>query len=442
MKRLYKLGDSGVEVFTGGQLYKTMANDNRISWEVKDRFKKFERFLGDAFYEGRRVELLPLAKGEGAGADEHISLRVEEGTPRELHHLGDGINTLVILLYQLFMAEPGSWIFIEEPELNLHPGLQRVFLQTLLENEALQRRNLRVFFTTHSNHLLRMTLRDGTVAANGISVFAFQQREKQKDHFLIRPLFSEHHDALALLGVQNASVLLAQCGVWVEGPADCHYVRAYLSAYQDSTEFKAAGKRAMREDTHFAFWEYAGSNLAHYLLSGVPATGTLEGDDYERGAKDLRANIQSSAQCNRIFLLADRDEKKAQKHDDLARLAEGRSNFEYCVTDGVEIENLLSPAQLAAVLPKFLKGPAPAIPTWKQSEYKTKRMGAFLKGKFPEANFPDSWKAQGGTLSTDRKKRLCELAMVPGVITWDTMSDGAKALAKSLHAFLARHNAG
>ncbi len=437
VRRNYKLDDASLEIFTGNTLYETIRSDRNGTPEIVARLRDFERFLGAAFYEGRSVEIVALDTKYDEG--QHIDVRVAAETPRQLHHLGDGINTLIILLYQLFMAQPGSWIFIEEPELNLHPGLQRVFLQTLLENEALQKRDLRVFFTTHSNHLLRMTLRDGTIASKDISVFAFQQRESNKDRFLIRPLLSEHHDALALLGVQNASVLLAQCGVWVEGPTDRQYVRAYLRAYQESAEFKNAKLRAMREDTHFAFWEYAGSNLAHYLMSGVPPTGTPAGDDYESGQKALLAQIQSGALCNRIFLLSDRDEKKANKHATLEALAQGRTNFVYFVTDGIEIENLLSPPELASVLPKFLKGTPPAIPSWKQPDYKTKRMGAFLKAKFSEANFPKSWKEKSGTLSTDRKNRLCELAVE--AIEWKTMSNEAKALAKSLHTFLARHNA-
>lgn len=440
VKRNYQLEDTGLEIFTGNRLYDTLAHDIRSDWKLIDRLRDFEKFLGDAFYEGRRIELLALSKKLDAELIEHISFRVEGETPRELHHLGDGINTLIILLYRVFMAEPRSWIFIEEPELNLHPGLQRVFLQTLLENEALQERNLRVFFTTHSNHLLRMTLRDGTIAAKDISVFAFQQREQQKDRFLIRPLVSEHHDALALLGVQNASVLLAQCGVWVEGPTDRQYLRAFLNAYQGSKEFKDAKLRAMREDTHFAFWEYAGSNLAHYLMSGIPRKGTAAAQAYEGEQKDLLAQVQSSALCNRIFLLADRDgpQKQKQKHEPLRQLAQGRGNFVYHVTDGVEIENLLSPSEFKAVLPTFLKGWTGDGPDLDSKIYKNVGIGKFLRAQLPDC-CPEEWAEASGTLATNRKNRLCELAVKQ--IRWETMSKEVKTLTKELHTFLARHNA-
>ena len=388
VRKNYNLNYDNLDIFTGIGLYDTLKRSRNGTPEVVARLTDFERFLGNAFYEGRRVDIVALDEFFQKG--QHISVRVQGEADRELHDLGDGINTLIVLLYQLFMAEPGSWIFIEEPELNLHPGLQRLFLQTILENDALQSRNLRIFFTTHSNHLLRMTLRDGTIASNDISVFAFQQRDTDKQRFLIRPLLSEHHHALALLGVQNASVLLAQCGIWVEGITDRQYIRAYLNAYQNSEEFKKSNHKTMREDTHFAFWEYAGSNLSHYLMAAIPDKRSAEAQEYERGQKDVFAQIQSSALCNRIFLIADRDNEKAKKHDALKALTKGRNNFVYYPTVCIEIENLLSPSEIMACLPQLFGKSAIAPTLFSQDDYKDVRIGQFLKERFP-SYFTQDW---------------------------------------------------
>lgn len=126
----------------------------------------------------------------------------------------------------------------------------------------------------------------------------------------------------------------------------------------------------MREDTHFAFWEYAGSNLSHYLMSTVPRKGSPEAEVYERGQKDVLDKIESSALCNRIFLLADRDKGKEKKHKALRELAEGQSNLVYYVTPGVEVENLLSPTEIRACLPKFLLGGSGTdYPDFTQNDY-------------------------------------------------------------------------
>ena len=215
------------------------------------------------------------------------------------------------------------------------------------------------------------------------------------------------------------------------------WIGSYLNAYQNSAEFKKENKPTMREDTHFAFWEYAGSNLAHYLMRDIPRKGTPEAEDYERGQKAVTAKIESSALCNRIFLLADRDKKKDKKHELLRTIAKGRNNFIYYVTPCIEVENLLSPTEIEACLPKFLgKKTVPQIGLV-QSDYKDVGIGTFLHQKHP-ADFPTGWAAKSGTLETDRKNRLCELAVK--YIIWSSMSKEAKALAKSLYNFIALHN--
>lgn len=66
-------------------------------------------------------------------SDEIISIHIDgENETRMLHELGDGIQAIIILMYQIFMAEENSVIFIDEPELNLHPGMQRLFLNKFL----------------------------------------------------------------------------------------------------------------------------------------------------------------------------------------------------------------------------------------------------------------------------------------------------------------------
>lgn len=56
------------------------------------------------------------------------------------------------------MAENNSFIFIDEPELNLHPGMQRLFFEQITLNKDITDKNLTFFITTHSNHLLDLTL--------------------------------------------------------------------------------------------------------------------------------------------------------------------------------------------------------------------------------------------------------------------------------------------
>lgn len=152
----YELPKSSLKVSTGLTLYQELIDAREHFAFVEKQYEDFERFLSVHFFDNQIVRIRPI--GLAADPNQHIQLQVAGRQARYLHQVGDGLQALIMLTYQLFMAEEGSWIFIEEPELYLHPGLQRIFLETLLRNEDLKKKNLTVFFTTHSNHLLRIAL--------------------------------------------------------------------------------------------------------------------------------------------------------------------------------------------------------------------------------------------------------------------------------------------
>lgn len=413
---------SGLKVFTGLTLYDTLQRDKHAPTNIRRRLRDFENFLGNTFFEGRAVEIVPMNEFYSSG--KHINLHVEGQFERDLHDVGDGIGSLIILMYQLFLAEPKSWIFIEEPELNLHPSLQRIFLQTILEHPVLKSKELRIFFTTHSNHLLRLTM----PSYDDVSVFAFQKHTEQ-EKFLVRPVHNQQHHALSLLGVWNSSVLLANCSIWVEGVTDRQYIRAYLKAYMESEEFKRKSQRPLREDMHYAFWEYAGSNLAHYLFDEAPQQAGIT------TFEEIHAKFLS----NRIFLIADRDESKAktEKHRKLQALE--RATFAYAVTPGVEVENLISAQLLNLCLPHLFPISQEELGMVRidEKDYKNERMGSYLKRILP-TQCPASLVAKSLTLETYYKNKLASL--VAEKAAWENMSGDAKKLTRRLYDFLLIHN--
>lgn len=301
--------------------------------------------------------------------------------------------------------------------------LQGIFLQTLAEDPVLKERNLTVFMTTHSSHLLGMALSE----MEKVSVFAFQKWRTYPERFLVRPVHTRRQSLLSLLGVANSSVFLANCGVWVEGVTDRKYLRAYLAAYLESDEVPS--DFVPQEDVHYAFFEYAGSNLVHYLF-GAEDDAALE------QVEEIRARFL----CNRIFLLADQDEDREKKH---ARLEEWQNDgFHYHVTPGVEVENLISAADLRQVLPQLIPGLSAKQVTSAKLRFKDfqeKRLGAYLKDKLGK-HCPDALVAASGTLSAYYKGKLADLACQH--VTWDDMSEDARQLARELYDFTYTHNRG
>jgi hypothetical protein len=412
-----------VEVFTGNLLYWTIQKERSSELKLHKRLKDFEQFLGKTFFEGKSAELKPLDVQYVPGR--HLALLINEEIQRPFHDIGDGIQAIIILMYRLFTADPGTWIFIEEPEQGLHPGLQRVFLETLARHPRLQDNNLKIFMSTHSNHLLGMAISE----LEDVSVFAFQRRTGWTDpeRFEVRLVHSRQQSLLTLLGVANSSVFLANCGIWVEGITDRKYLRAYLSAYLKSDEFKAEHSFEPQEDVHYAFFEYAGSNSVHYLFG------------LENGAPlDQVEQVRAQFLCNRIFLLADRDEGKEEKHKHLE--ASQSDSFTYYVTPGIEVENLLSEAELLQALPQLISGLTEedvARAKIQFSDYRNEHLGHYLKEKLGDS-CPDALEAASGTLSAYYKDKLASL--VCPHVSWETMSKDSRKLAKALYEFIHKHN--
>jgi len=418
----YKL-ENKVEVFTGNSLYWTIRKELSSDPKTYKRLKDFERFLSKAFFKGVSINLVPLDEEHAPGR--HLALNIDEQVQRWFQDVGDGIQAIIILMYRLFTAQPGTWIFIEEPEQGLHPGLQRIFLETLAQHPDLRDKNLKIFMSTHSNHLLGVAVSE----LEDVSVFAFQQRwtDTGDEQFQIRPIHTRQQNLLTLLGVANSSVFLANCGIWVEGVTDRKYLQAYLSAYLESDELEAEDNFVPQEDIHYAFFEYAGSNLVHYLF-----------DSEDDASSDQAEQIRAQFLCNRIFLLADRDEDKGEKHERLEGCQS--DSFQYFVTPGIEVENLISETQLSQVLPQLIRGLTEkdvAGANIQYSVYHEKHIGLYLKETFGDL-CPDSLKAKSGTLKPHYKNKLAKL--VCPHITWENMSEDARDLTKVLYKFIYKHN--
>lgn len=416
-----KCNENVIIYHTGLDLYQKIQKTRNSKKEIRNNFSEFENFLSQNFFHNKDVDIVAL--DEDKEEDKHISLFIG-GEERKIHELGDGIQAIILLMYPIFTAKDESWVFIEEPEINLHPSLQRIFLEQILRNEVIKKKKIKFFFTTHSNHLLDISLG----LEEGVSIFTFEKRSKDEENaiFKIKNVKSQDTDILRLLGVHNSSVFMANCSIWVEGICDRLYIRAYLEAYTKQHKIKTNFK----EDIHFAFFEYAGSNVAHYFFD--------EPEELENLPEEEKSKIKSQFLSNKIFLLADQDSGKDPKHTSL--LGQENKNFQYYFLKVREIENLLSPIQLNKFLPKINKkivAQTLSSKKIKHEDYKSEYLGEFIKNKLKGLDL-GKFDAKSGTLSTYYKNKLSE--EVSQDIQWDEMSDEAKVLAKAVYQFIEKSN--
>lgn len=132
-KKDYFRDKEQLDIFTGLSLYNDLKK--LLLGKLADRevVSKFQKFLGDTFFEGKEVTLIPYIDSDV------VSVKIGDENEKSIYNLGDGIQSIIILTFPLFLNEGENMlIFIEEPELYLHPGLQRKLIETFMKFENFQ----------------------------------------------------------------------------------------------------------------------------------------------------------------------------------------------------------------------------------------------------------------------------------------------------------------
>jgi hypothetical protein len=344
-------------IFTGLSLYHDI--QKRLlapTYEERKSIRDYELFLSVNFFQGREVTLTPALRNQEGKDNDVVHIKIGESEDRPIYALGDGMQSLIICTYPIITElQRGSLFFLEEPDLCMHPSLQRVFLKVL--RESCKEKGHQFFLTTHSNHLLDLLEDDDRVSIFSFSEIADRapaptdpsqvdsgsnpQQSKPKPSFRIRPSDLDDRITLLELGVRPSATYLANATIWVEGVSDCAYLRAYMEAFVHYLKIRGSDwgtKLAQRlqqykEDRHYAFVEYSGANLTHYSFH----TGTRK-----NGQAEVSPNIVTSVSnlCARAIVIADGDIAGVNKADRWKRYAKQLEKL-FIVLPCKEIENLI-----------------------------------------------------------------------------------------------------
>jgi predicted ATPase len=343
-------------IFTGLGLYGDLRSRLLAKTQtIRDSVRKYELFLSKYFFAGKEVILIPVEEGN----NDVVHIRIGNNDERPIYDLGDGMQSLIICTYPIVTeTEPGSLFFLEEPDLCMHPSLQRTFLEVLKTYH--RRMGHQFFITTHSNHLLDL-LEDNEL----VSIFSFSeiadwaptpaepsqvdsgansQSPKPKPSFRIRPSNLKDRQTLLELGVRPSATYLANATIWVEGVSDCAYLRAYMEAFvyylkvqgKDWGERIAQRLEQYKEDRHYAFVEYSGSNLEHYSFKD-------KGEDGEQAEAKSNKVTSVTNLCARAIVIADGDIGDNGKGDRKESFA-AQLGDRFIWLPGKEIENMIPEA--------------------------------------------------------------------------------------------------
>ncbi|MBQ2654937.1 MAG: ATP-binding protein [Methanobrevibacter sp.] len=394
---------SRTAIISGMKFYEYVRNYLLGDLEQRDMIRDYEGYLSQTFFDNEKVVLIPKVN------DDVLTVRIGE-EEFKIYDLGEGIQSIILITLPLFLYLEKSkeentnvLVFIEEPEVGLHPRLQRILIETLLDERF---ENYQFFFTTHSNHFL-----DKLFEKEDISIYSFDKSFDDESNaiFTIEKVGFDHIPTLKKLGALPSSVLANNCTILVEGSYDVVHYRFYLDLYQEKLINENPNLTKFEYGTHYSFLRGGGKETANTIM------------DFNK------------IQQERIFTVLDKDSNNDYIKNKAAFDKMGYKN--YLILDVIEVENLISKEILIKILNSLREVRKLGISEqFNEEDYQKSNFYKFIKENIITGDIPE------GFFNKSTFKERFSYKEQEFVDSFDDLSDAAKEVTKKIYKFIKESN--
>lgn len=222
-------------------------NQNKDDQSYELIKQNWDKIREDASRINLKLNDIPRPPGSNPGRERDgffFDILDEHGVP--IIEGSDGKANFLFLIIRIRTRRKGSVLLIEEPDVGMHPGLQKQFLDYI--KLLAQKENYQFLITTHSPYLMNLTALD-----NNVAVFRFSIDSNGYSQLTRVSQKIDNWHALLDLGHVPSDVLHPNGVIWVEGPSDLIYISSWL---------KLLAPDLTRGIDYEIMW-YGGSNIAH-----------------------------------------------------------------------------------------------------------------------------------------------------------------------------------
>ncbi|MAO18627.1 AAA family ATPase [Muricauda ruestringensis] len=225
-----------LSIYTGLTIYEDVRKLLLGDENQRDEIRQFEGFLQEYIFRSK-VTLIPKYD------EDVLHIKLGRDKQYEIYNLGDGLQTIISILFPVFLRRKDQTIIcIEEPENHLHPAWQVRLLN------ALQFFDKHIFFfSSHSATFINNP---------NVSIFAVKKTGVKS---LISRLKLENEKIKTIhdLGYRPSDLLQTNYILWVEGPSDKVYINYWVSCISPE----------LKEGVHYSIMFYGGDNYQSFLMN-------------------------------------------------------------------------------------------------------------------------------------------------------------------------------